>query len=151
MELTLWRSQGVGLYCMTLQRSNAQLSVREHSTASLPEMCVAAREQTLPLTSHFNWDKVSLLFALVCANLVGPQASGESPISVGILEPQTCTDIPSFTWLLGIWTWVLRLAWANSLVSELRRESFLCAWGWPTNTWRSADTSICIVLNSYQK
>lgn len=53
-DFTLWRRQGIGLYCQTLlelQRSCARLHVREHSTASLPEMCVAAREQTL--LSHF--------------------------------------------------------------------------------------------------
>lgn len=41
----------IARHCLSCRERNARLHVREHSTASLPGMCVAAREQTL--LSHF--------------------------------------------------------------------------------------------------
>lgn len=37
----------IARHCLSCRERNAGLHVREHSTASLPGMCVAAREQAL--------------------------------------------------------------------------------------------------------
>lgn len=107
------------------------------STASASETCGGQRTDSgvsLPTSL-----RQGFFVVCSCISSQASQTSGDSPVSashlsVGVLELQTCTNISSITWLLGIWTWVFRLVGVNNLVSELHRESVLCAW-WVAH-WR---------------
>lgn len=136
--------KGIGPNCQSLlelQENSAGFYVRKHSI-SVRNVCGGQRTDSgvsLPTSLRQGFFVVCSCICQASWPSQASQTSGDSPVSashlsVGVPELQTCTNISSITWLLGIWTWVFRLVGASNLVSELHREFVLCAW-WVAH-WR---------------